>query len=150
MEKEFEEYWSAHSKRMLLNAPGNLRQEYLESTKLDTPMDWVCYILPVAAGILIQPHVNLKSEVLSWAIILLIVVVLFVFLQMVKPFFRKRSQPFRQLIKLNSITTKDIRNMVWIKWSLGIKAPFFLCDYVVLCHHIFYTIIKSLMMSSDI
>ena len=51
MEKEFEEYWSAHSKRMLLNAPGNLRQEYLESTKLDTPMDWVCYILPVAAGI---------------------------------------------------------------------------------------------------
>lgn len=144
MEKEFEEYWSAHSKRMLLNAPGNLRQEYLESTKLDTPMDWVCYILPVAAGILIQPHVNLKSEVLSWAIILLIVVVLFVLLQMVKPFFRKRSQPFRQLIKLNSITTKDIRNMVWIKWSLGIKAPFF---YVMMY---FYTIIKSLMMSSDI
>lgn len=132
MEKEFEEYWSAHSKRMLLNAPGNLRQEYLESTKLDTPMDWVCYILPVAAGILIQPHVNLKSEVLSWAIILLIVVVLFVLLQMVKPFFRKRSQPFRQLIKLNSITTKDIRNMVWIKWSLGIKAPFFmrLCIFI--------------------
>lgn len=144
MEKEFEEYWSVHSKRMLLNAPGNLRQEYLESTKLDTPMDWVCYILPVAAGILIQPHVNLKSEVLSWAIILLIVVVLFVLLQMVKPFFRKRSQPFRQLIKLNSITTKDIRNMVWIKWSLGIKAPFF---YVMMY---FYTIIKSLMMSSDI
>lgn len=132
MEKEFEEYWSAHSKRMLLNAPGNLRQEYLESTKLDTPMDWVCYILPVAAGILIQPHVNLKSEVLSWVIILLIVVVLFVLLQMVKPFFRKRSQPFRQLIKLNSITTKDIRNMVWIKWSLGIKAPFFmrLCIFI--------------------
>ena len=132
MEKEFEEYWSAHSKRMLLNAPGNLRQEYLESTKLDTPMDWVCYILPVAAGILIQPHVNLKSEVLSWAIILLIVVVLFVLLQMVKPFFRKRSQPFRQLIKLNSITTKDIRNMVWIKWSLGIKAPFYmrLCIFI--------------------
>lgn len=132
MEKEFEEYWSAHSKRMLLNAPVNLRQEYLESTKLDTPMDWVCYILPVAAGILIQPHVNLKSEVLSWAIILLIVVVLFVLLQMVKPFFRKRSQPFRQLIKLNSITTKDIRNMVWIKWSLGIKAPFFmrLCIFI--------------------
>lgn len=119
---------------MLLNAPGNLRQEYLESTKLDTPMDWVCYILPVAAGILIQPHVNLKSEVLSWAIILLVVVVLFVLLQMVKPFFRKRSQPFRQLIKLNSITTKDIRNMVWIKWSLGIKAPF-LCDYVFLYDH---------------
>ena len=37
MEKEFEEYWSAHSKRMLLNAPGNLRQEYLESIKSGFP-----------------------------------------------------------------------------------------------------------------
>ena len=88
MEKEFEEYWSAHSKRMLLNAPGNLRQEYL---------DWVCYILPVAAGILIQPHVNLKSEVLSWAIILLIVVVLFVLLQMVKPFFQKKKSTIQAI-----------------------------------------------------
>ena len=91
MEKEFEEYWSAHSKRMLLNAPSKLRQEYLESTKLDTPMDLVCYIFPVAAGILIQPYVNLKSEVLSWAIILLIVVVLFALLQMVKPFCQKKK-----------------------------------------------------------
>lgn len=132
MEKDFEEYWSAHSKRMLLNAPRNLRQEYLESTKLDTPMDWVCYILPVAAGILIQPHVNLKSEVLSWAIILLIVVVLFVLLQMVKPFFRKRSLPSKQLIRLSSITTKDIKNMVWKKWSLGIKAPFFSFFYAMM------------------
>ena len=74
-----------------------LRQEYLESTKLDTPMDWVCYILPVAAGILIQPHVNLKSEVLSWAIILLIVVVLFVFLQMVKPFFQKKKSTIQAI-----------------------------------------------------
>lgn len=91
MEKEFEEYWSAHSKRMLLNAPGNLRQEYLESTKLDTPMDWVCYILPVAAGILIQPHVNLKSEVLSWAIILLIVVVLLCSFADGKAFFSEKE-----------------------------------------------------------
>ena len=34
MEKEFEEYWSAHSKRMLLNAPGNLRQEYLDEIRI--------------------------------------------------------------------------------------------------------------------
>ena len=38
----------------------------------------------------------------------------------------------------------DIKNTDWIKWSLGIKAPFF---YVMMY---FYTIIKSLMMSSDI
>lgn len=57
----------------------------------------VCYILPVAAGILIQPHVNLKSEVLSWAIILLIVVVLFVLLQMVKPFFQKKKSTIQAI-----------------------------------------------------
>ena len=50
-----------------------------------------------AAGILIQPHVNLKSEVLSWAIILLIVVVLFVFLQMVKPFFQKKKSTIQAI-----------------------------------------------------
>lgn len=50
MEKEFEDYWNAHRKRMLLNAPRELREEYLESTKLDSPMDWVCFVLPVAVG----------------------------------------------------------------------------------------------------
>lgn len=53
MEKEFEDYWNAHRKRMLLNAPRELREEYLESTKLDSPMDWVCFVLPVAVGILV-------------------------------------------------------------------------------------------------
>ena len=57
----------------------------------------MCSITPQAAGILIQPHVNLKSEVLSWAIILLIVVVLFVFLQMVKPFFQKKKSTIQAI-----------------------------------------------------
>ena len=29
MEKEFEDYWNAHRKRLLLNAPRELREEYL-------------------------------------------------------------------------------------------------------------------------
>ena len=45
----------------------------------------------------LQPHVNLKSEVLSWAIILLIVVVLFVLLQMVKPFFQKKKSTIQAI-----------------------------------------------------
>lgn len=91
MEKEFEDFWNAHRKRLLLNAPQALRQEYLESSKLDSPMDWACFVLPVAVGILIQPHINLKSEVLSWAIILLVVVVLFALLQMIKPLVQKKK-----------------------------------------------------------
>ena len=76
MEKEFEEYWNAHRKRLMLNAPREMREEYLESTKLDTPMDWVCFVLPVAVGIIVQ---------------LLIVVVLFALLQMVKPLLQKKK-----------------------------------------------------------
>ena len=48
MEKEFEDYWNKHQKRLILNAPKALRDEYFESTKLDSPIDWVCFILPVA------------------------------------------------------------------------------------------------------
>jgi hypothetical protein len=51
MEKEFEDYWNKHQKRLILNAPKALRDEYIESTKLDSPIDWVCFILPVALGI---------------------------------------------------------------------------------------------------
>ena len=51
MEKEFEEYWNKNQKRLILNAPKALRDEYIESTKLDSPIDWVCFILPVALGI---------------------------------------------------------------------------------------------------
>lgn len=51
MEKEFEDYWNKHQKRLILNAPKALRDEYIESTKLDSPIDWVCFILPVVLGI---------------------------------------------------------------------------------------------------
>ena len=91
MEKEFEEYWNAHRKRLMLNAPREMREEYLESTKLDTPMDWVCFVLPVAVGIIVQPRIKLGSEILSWIIMLLIVVVLFALLQMVKPLLQKKK-----------------------------------------------------------
>ena len=37
MEKEFEDYWLKHQKRLILKSPKNLREEYLESTHLDTP-----------------------------------------------------------------------------------------------------------------
>ena len=43
MEKEFEDYWNKHQKRLILNAPKALRDEYFESTKLDSPIDWVCF-----------------------------------------------------------------------------------------------------------
>lgn len=91
MEKEFEDFWNLHRKRLLLNAPQELRQEYMESSRLDTPMDWAGFVLPIAVGILLQPHIRMQSEVLSWAVILVVVVVLFVLLQMAKPLLQKKK-----------------------------------------------------------
>lgn len=85
MSKEFEDYWEIHQKHLILNAPKEFRDELLESNKLDTPVDWLCFVLPIGVGIGVQPMLHLDSEILSWGVILLIVVVLFVLLQMIKP-----------------------------------------------------------------
>ena len=91
MNKEFEDYWKQHQKHLILNAPRKMREDYLESTKLNTPLDWICFIVPIGVGITVQPLINLGSEILSWAIILLLVVVLFALLQMVKPLLQKKK-----------------------------------------------------------
>ena len=98
MEKEFEEYWNKNQKRLILNAPKALRDEYIDSTKLDSPIDWVCFILPVALGIGLQPVLNIQSEILSWAVVLLIVVVCFAVLQLVKPMLQKKKSTI-QVVK---------------------------------------------------
>lgn len=91
MEKEFENYWNIHQRHLILNAPENMRKEYMEAGRLDSPVDWACFILPVGAGIVIQPMLGFASEVLSWGIVLLIVVFLFVVMQMVKPYISKKK-----------------------------------------------------------
>ena len=97
MEKEFEDYWLKHQKRLILKSPKNLREEYLESTRLDTPMDWVCFVLPIAVGIILQPRLNFESEILSWGVVLLVVVVLFALLQMAKPYLQKKKTTIQSL-----------------------------------------------------
>lgn len=91
MEKEFIDFWDKNQKRLILNAPKNLREEYLESTRLDTPMDWICFVLPVGVGVILQPRLHFESEILSWAVVLLVVVVLFALLQMVKPHLQNKK-----------------------------------------------------------
>ena len=97
MEKEFEDYWLKHQKRLILKSPKNLREEYLESMRLDTPMDWVCFVLPIAVGIILLPRLNFESEILSWGVVLLVVVVLFALLQMFKPYLQKKKTTIQAL-----------------------------------------------------
>lgn len=91
MEKEFEEYWNNHQRHLILNAPEKLRAELLEAGRLDSPVDWLCFILPLGAGILIQPVIHLQSEILSWGIVLVVVVVLFVLMQLIRPHISKKK-----------------------------------------------------------
>ena len=82
-ETEFNQFWEQHHKQLILNAPKELRDEYVESTQLNSPLDWLCFILPLGIGILVQPYIRLGSEILSWLIMVVIVVVLFALMQMV-------------------------------------------------------------------
>lgn len=91
MEKDFEDYWATHQKRLILNAPEKMRAEYLDASRLDTPMDWLGVIVPIGVGIVVQPFIHLQSEILSWGIVLVIVVVLFVLMQMIKPYVSKKK-----------------------------------------------------------
>lgn len=90
MEKEFEDYWAAHQKHLILNAPEKMRAEFLESSRLDSPLDWLGFIFPIGVGIVVQPLIHLRSEILSWGIVLVLVVILFVLVQMIKPHISKK------------------------------------------------------------
>ena len=74
-ETEFNQFWEQHRKQLILNAPKELRDEYVESTQLNSPLDWLCFILPLGIGILVQ----------------VIVVALFALMQMVKPYISKKE-----------------------------------------------------------
>lgn len=91
MDKEFEDYWNAHQRHLILNAPEKLRKEFMESSRLDSPVDWVCFVIPIAVGILLQPLLGFASEILSWGVVLLVVVILFVLLQMVRPYISRKK-----------------------------------------------------------
>lgn len=88
---EFEEYWLSHEKELILRAPKKLQDDMLEATKLTTATDWVFFILPICAGVIIQPFIKLKSEILSWLISVVVIVVIFVALQILKPYVSKKK-----------------------------------------------------------
>lgn len=102
MEKEFLNYWNRYQGQLVLRAPKELRDEYMESTQLKTPLDWLCFLLPIAVGIVVLPLLHLGSEILSWAVMLVIVVVLFALLQMLKPYFTKKASTSQVLERIRN------------------------------------------------
>ena len=109
MDKEFEDYWNLHQRHLILSATEKLRSEYMEAGRLDSPADWVCFILPVGVGILLQPFLNFSSEILSWAIVLVVVVLLFVLMQMIKPYISKKKTEAEALEEIKKYYYRKVR-----------------------------------------
>lgn len=91
MEKDFETFWKENQRLLVLNAPKQMRDDMLRASRLDTPIDWICFAVPIVVGILLQPMLPIRSEILSWIATLSVVVVLFVLLQIVRPYFSKKK-----------------------------------------------------------
>ena len=84
MTQEFEDYWEKHQRQLILGAPEPLRTEYLESNKLNSPLDWLCFVIPIGVGIAVQSCLRVESEIVSWSIVLVVVVLLFAVMQMIQ------------------------------------------------------------------
>lgn len=85
MEKEFVDYWNTHQKHLILNAPEGLRKEYFDSSRLDSPVDWICFLIPIAVGIMLQTFLSVDSTIVSMGITIVVVVLLYALMQMIRP-----------------------------------------------------------------
>lgn len=89
-DKEFIAFWEKNRKHLISNAPKELRDQLVASTQLDSPIEWVFFAFPIFVGIAILPMIKLRSEILSWAVMVVVVIVLFVVMQLVKPYITKK------------------------------------------------------------
>lgn len=93
MEKEFEAYWKTHQQHLIAKAPREMRERLVEASKLSSPLDWLLFVLPVACGIILQAYIPVRSAILSWALVAVVVVVLFVLMQMLRDRFSTKKTP---------------------------------------------------------
>lgn len=97
MTKEFEDYFEHNRRRLLAKAPKELQDELLESTSFNTPIEWACIIVPLGVGIFMQPFLPFRSELLNWGVVCVVVVILFVVMQMIRPYFTKKKNALQAI-----------------------------------------------------
>ena len=86
MEKEFEEFWTAHSKQLIDKAPKHFKDERNSNLGMNTIGDWLVWIVPVAVGIWLKDYKFVSSGVINFLILLGICVVCVVVSQMIRPY----------------------------------------------------------------
>ena len=65
MEKEFEDFWTAHSKQLIARAPKRWQEERTHSLGMNTLGDWLLWIVPVGVVVcqMVRPYVTGKRSV---------------------------------------------------------------------------------------
>lgn len=86
MEKEFEEYWKAHSKQLIAHAPQRLADERAHSLGMNTLGDWLLWIVPIGVTVTLMDYQFVESKLVNFVILLAICIGLVVVCQMVKPY----------------------------------------------------------------
>lgn len=86
MEKEFEEFWTAHSKQLIDKAPQHFKDERNSNLGMNTLGDWLLWIVPVGVGIWLKDYKFVSSGVINFLILLVICVICVVLCQMIRPY----------------------------------------------------------------
>lgn len=110
-EKEFEDYWNLHKKQLLMEAPQHLKEERLNSVKMNTAGDWLLAAFPFIVIVLFLQAGFIKNEMLNYICGIVICIILWVLCEMTKPYvIGKRS--------VGDID-KDIKQYYYEQWKNG-------------------------------
>ncbi|MCH4148757.1 MAG: hypothetical protein LKG25_00365 [Prevotella sp.] len=111
MEQEFEDYWGLHKKQLMTFAPQDLKEERLNSSKMNTAGDWLLAAFPIIAMIFFLQAKFIQNEMLNFVCGLAICIVLWVLCEMAKPYVTGK----RSVVDID----KDIKEYFYGQWKDG-------------------------------
>ena len=90
MEKEFEDYWRDHKNTLILHAPKALLQERQRNTKMNTPGDWLLFILPIIVMLGFYDSHFIENNVVNGIVTVVLGIIAFAVSELLKPYVTKK------------------------------------------------------------
>lgn len=90
MEKEFEDYWRDHRDRLILHAPKALQQERQRNTKMNTPGDWLLFLLPILVMVGFYDSHFVQNTIVNIIVTVVLGIIAFAVAEMLKPYVTKK------------------------------------------------------------
>lgn len=90
MEKEFEDYWRDHKDTLILHAPKALLQERQRNTKMNTPSDWLLFILPIIVMLGFYDSHFIENNVVNGIVTVVLGIIAFAVSELLKPYVTKK------------------------------------------------------------